>query len=109
MWKRLNLSRFLLAVLLTIGSFGSGIAGFMIIEGFNLPDAFYMTMITVSTVGFGELHPLSSGGRLFVSLYIFFNLLVIAYLLSVLTTYIFDGELRNMFNMLPYRPGNPQL
>jgi len=100
MWKRLNLSRFLLAVLLTIGSLGTGIAGFMIIEGFNLPDAFYMTMITVSTVGFGELHPMSPNGRLFVSIYIFFNLLVIAYLLSVLTTYIFDGELRNVFYML---------
>ncbi|HEX8426010.1 potassium channel protein [Hymenobacter sp.] len=100
MWKRLNLSRFLLAVLLTIGSFGTGIAGFMVIEDFSLADAFYMTMITISTVGFGELHPLSPGGRLFVSFYIFFNLLVVAYLLSVLTTYIFDGELRNMFNML---------
>ncbi|MBC8084764.1 MAG: NAD-binding protein [Hymenobacter sp.] len=86
--------------MLTISSLGSGIGGFMLIERFSLRDAFYMTMITVSTVGYGELHPLSADGRLFVSFYIFFNLLVIAYLLSVLTTYIFDGELRNMFNML---------
>ncbi|WP_394334649.1 potassium channel family protein [Hymenobacter roseosalivarius] len=70
------------------------------IENFSLIDAFYMTMITVSTVGFGELHPLSPAGRLFVSLYIFFNLLVVAYLLSVLTSYIFSGELRAMFTMI---------
>jgi voltage-gated potassium channel len=43
---------------------------------------------------------MSPEGRLFVSVYIFFNLLVVAYLVSVLTTYIFDGELRNLFQML---------
>ncbi|WP_262922897.1 potassium channel family protein [Hymenobacter cellulosilyticus] len=99
MWKRANLSRFLVAVLLTVGGFATGIFGFMTIEGYNFLDALYMTMITISTVGFGELHPLSAPGRLFVSVYIFFNLLVIAYLVSVLTTYIFDGELRTIFKM----------
>ncbi|SNR31420.1 potassium channel family protein [Hymenobacter mucosus] len=99
-WLRFNLSRFVGALALTTVSFAVGIVGFMWIEKFTLVDAFYMTMITVSTVGFGELHPMSPAGRLFVSLYIFFNLLMLAYLLSVLTTYIFDGGLRNMFAML---------
>ncbi|PJJ60212.1 potassium channel family protein [Hymenobacter chitinivorans] len=99
MWKRANLSRFVVAVLLTVLGFATGIIGFMTIEGYNFLDAVYMTMITISTVGFGELHPLSAAGRLFVSVYIFFNLLVIAYLVSVLTTYIFDGELRTIFKM----------
>ncbi|MCB2376822.1 NAD-binding protein [Hymenobacter sp. BT635] len=99
MWKRANLSRFVGAVLLTVGGFATGIIGFMTIEGYNFLDALYMTMITISTVGFGELHPLSAAGRLFVSVYIFSNLLVIAYLVSVLTTYIFDGELRSIFKM----------
>ncbi|WP_242510019.1 potassium channel family protein [Hymenobacter persicinus] len=99
LWKRANLSRFVLALLLAVFSFGAGIIGFMVIEGYGLLDAVYMTMITVSTVGFGELHPMSPTGRLFVSVYIFFNLLVIAYLVSVLTTYIFDGELRTIFKM----------
>ena len=84
MWKRLNLNRLLFALLLTVISLGTGIIGFIVIEGYSLLDALYMTMITVSTVGFGEVHPLSSAGRLFVSIYIFFNLLVVAYLLSVL-------------------------
>ncbi|MEJ7659317.1 MAG: potassium channel family protein [Hymenobacter sp.] len=43
-------------------SLGSGMAGFMGIERYSAPDAFYMTVITVSTVGFGELHPLSEAG-----------------------------------------------
>ncbi|RSK43890.1 potassium channel protein [Hymenobacter rigui] len=86
--------------MLTAISFAVGVVGFMWLEKFTFVDAFYMTMITVSTVGFGELHPLSPAGRLFVSFYIFFNLLMLAYLLSVLTTYIFDGGLRSMFAML---------
>ncbi|WP_310396340.1 NAD-binding protein [Hymenobacter sp.] len=99
MLKRVNFSRLLLAFLLIIVSLGSGMSGFMLIEGYNAPDAFYMTVITVSTVGFGELHPLSPVGRLFVAFYILFNLVVVAYLVSALSTFIFDGELRKIFKM----------
>lgn len=100
MWKRLNLKRFLLAVVLTLSSLVGGILGFIIIEGYTFEEALYMTMITVSTVGYGEVQPLSSAGRLFVSIYLLYNLLVVAYLLSVMTKYIFDGELRSIFHML---------
>ena len=44
-----------------------GIAGYMLIERWNLLDAFYMTIITIATVGYGEIHPLSSWGRIFTS------------------------------------------
>ncbi|GAB3292488.1 potassium channel protein [Hymenobacter tenuis] len=100
MWYRFNLTRFVGAVILSVLSVMVGTVGFMWIEKFTLVEAFYMTMITVSTVGFGEVHPLSSSGQLFVSVYIFLNLIMFAYLLSVLTTYIFDGGLRKMFTML---------
>ncbi|NVO84394.1 potassium channel protein [Hymenobacter sp. P5252] len=86
--------------MLTVSALAIGIVGFMWIENFSFLDALYMTMITVSTVGYQEVHPLSAAGRLFVSVYIFFNLLILAYLLSVLSTYIFDGGLRTMFTML---------
>ena len=43
----------------------SGTLGFMWLESWNLADAFYMTIITVSTVGYGEVQPLSPAGRLF--------------------------------------------
>lgn len=99
-WRRFELSRFVLALALTAFSLVIGVGGFMWLEGYTLPEAFYMTVITVSTVGFGEIKPFSEVGRLFVSFYILFNLLMLAYLLSVLTTYIFDGGLRNMFAML---------
>ena len=99
MLQRVNFNRLLLAILLIIASLGSGMAGFMLIEDYNAPDAFYMTVITVSTVGFGELHKLSPLGRMFVAFYILFNLVVVAYLVSALSTFIFDGELRKLFKM----------
>jgi voltage-gated potassium channel len=100
MLSQLNLSRLWLALGLLVFSFAVGVAGFMGIESYSFVDAFYMTVITASTVGFGEVHPLSDVGRIFVSFYILFNLLVVAYLVSVLTTYIFDGELRHLFRMI---------
>jgi voltage-gated potassium channel len=70
-----------------------GTSGYMYLENFNLIDAFYMTVITVSTVGFGEVHPLSSTGRLFTSGLIFFSLGSLAWVGSNLARFIFDGEL----------------
>ena len=100
MLKHLNLTRLILAVVLTGLSLLIGMAGFMGIEHFAAIDAFYMTVTTVSTVGFGELHPFSPAGRVFVSFYILYNLVVVAYLVSVLSSFIFDGELRKLFKMI---------
>ena len=44
-----------------------GTAGFRIVEGWPLFDAFYMALMTLTTVGYGEIHPLSFRGRLFAS------------------------------------------
>jgi voltage-gated potassium channel len=44
-----------------------GIAGYMLIERWDLLDSFYMVIITISTVGYQEVHPLSSAGRIFTS------------------------------------------
>ncbi len=56
-----------------------GTSGYMIIEGWPLLDAFYMTVITLSTVGFGEIQPLSNWGRLFTSLLVIASVLLIVY------------------------------
>jgi voltage-gated potassium channel len=49
---------------------GIGISGYILIEGWSFLDALYMTVTTVATVGFGEVHPLSNPGRIFTILLI---------------------------------------
>jgi voltage-gated potassium channel len=44
-----------------------GTLGFRLVEGWPLFEAFYMTLITLTTVGYGEVHPLSFHGRVFTS------------------------------------------
>lgn len=93
-----KLNRLLYASLLFLTSIGIGIAGFIYIEDYNLVDAFYMTVITIATVGFTEVHPLSDTGRIFTSFFIIFNLGVFALFASVVTSYLFEGELNEIFN-----------
>lgn len=74
-----------------------GIVGFMIIEGYDFLDAFYMTIITVATVGFQEVHPLSPAGRLFTAFLIIISFGTFAYAVSSITKYISDGEFKDYF------------
>jgi voltage-gated potassium channel len=69
-----------------------GTAGFMILEGYDLVEAFYMVIITISTVGFTEVEPLHPQGRIFTSLLILFNIGIFAYLLAVISYYLVEGE-----------------
>jgi len=61
------LSRFRLAVVLLGVIILYGVAGYMVIDGWNLLDSFYMVIITISTVGYTEIHPQSAAGRIFTS------------------------------------------
>lgn len=87
-------SRLYLAIFFLCLIFFVGILGFYWIEGYPLIDAFYMTVITVSTVGLSMGEPLSEEGRLFTSFLIIFSISIYAYAISVLTSYFIDGELK---------------
>lgn len=78
-------------------SIGTGTITFTVLEDYSLLDAFYMTMLMVSTVGFREVSPLSDNGKLFASIYMMFNLGIYAYIVSVISRYIFEGEFRKIF------------
>jgi voltage-gated potassium channel len=69
----------------------------MVIEDYVLVDAFYMTIITVSTVGFKEVQPLSVEGRVFTAFLIIFSFGIFAYTVSYITRYIVNGDLHNYF------------
>jgi len=81
------------AIALLLGEVTVGILGFVLLEGYSLLNAFYMTMITISTVGFTEVQPLSANGRLFTALLILANFGIFAYALAVFSYYIIQGEI----------------
>jgi len=76
--------------------FTAGTTGFMAVEGWPFLDALYMTTITLSTVGFQEVHPLSTGGRLLAMALILGGTGSLLYGLSVVTAFIVEGELRGL-------------
>lgn len=92
-----DFKKLIISVLLFIVSLCTGTVGFVTIEGFSWIESFYMAVITFSTVGFNEVYPLSEEGRLFTSIYIIFNLMVFAYVVSVFSTYLFEGELNRLY------------
>lgn len=65
--------RLALAAALFGATFFTGIAGYLIIERWNLLDAVYMTVTTVTTVGFREVRPLSTAGRIFTIFLVLFR------------------------------------
>jgi voltage-gated potassium channel len=73
---------------------GIGVAGFMVIEDYNFTEAFYMTMITVSTVGFEEVRQLSQQGMIFTSFLIIISFGLFAYFITSTTKFMLDGEFR---------------
>lgn len=83
-----------LSLVLILGSIGLGMLGFVLIEDYDAAQAFYMTIITVSTVGFGEIEPLSPAGRVFTSFLIIFNIGIFAYAISSASSFVLEGELR---------------
>ena len=74
-----------------------GTLGFIWIEHYTPFDAFYMTLITVTTVGYAELHPLSFHGRIFNSFLIFFGVTMMLLAVGGMTQVIIELELTQYF------------
>jgi voltage-gated potassium channel len=86
-----------LAVVLLLAALAGGTVGYMVIEGWNAWDAFYMTVTTVATVGFREVHPLSFGGQVFTIVLIFGGVGTAFYTATLLATIIVEGRLHQRF------------
>lgn len=82
----------LLALMLCIGT-----TGFVLLEGYPVFDAFYMTLVTITTVGYEEIHPLSHAGRIFNSFVIFFGVAVIFIASGAMTQTIVELELGDRY------------
>lgn len=82
--------------LVFISTLFAGAFGYSAIEGWPFIDALYMSMITVSTVGFSEVHPLSEAGRLFTTLLIMLGVACFTFSFAVITNYVIAGELQGL-------------
>ena len=86
--------RFSIAALVTVIAFGT--LGYAMIEDWQAFDALYMTIITLATVGFREVHELSPEGKIFTIVLIISGTGIIAYTLSSLIQFTLEGQLRKI-------------
>jgi voltage-gated potassium channel len=68
------------AIVLLLLLIGLGTIGFMIIEGWNVTDSLYMVIITITTTGFEEVHPLSGGGEIFTLFLVLASFITVFYI-----------------------------
>ncbi len=73
----------LLCILLMVG-----VVGFKIISGYSWIDALYMTVITITTVGFAEVNPLDDASKIFTVFLILTSIVIVGYALTIITEYI---------------------
>ena len=74
-----------------------GVAGYCLLENFTFLDSFFMTIITVATVGYREVNELDDSGKIFTSFLIIFSIGTFTYAISVITRYIIEGEFQTYF------------
>src|SRR5687768_9838758 len=86
-----------LALVLLLATLAGGTVGYMIVEGWGLWDAFYMTVITVATVGYREVHTLSFAGEVFTVVLIFGGVGTAFYTATQLAAVIVEGGLHRRF------------
>lgn len=79
-------------VLMVLG----GAVGYMVIEGWSFTDALYMTVITLSTVGYGEVQRLSSTGRMFTMVLIILGVGFAFYLAGSIIRFMVEGRIREI-------------
>jgi hypothetical protein len=89
--------RFVLPSAALVGVLALGTAGYVLIEGMSAVDAFYLTAVTVSTVGYGDVVPVTRAGTLFTVALIMTGVGTVLYLRTQLGELVIEGQLREVF------------
>jgi voltage-gated potassium channel len=84
----------LISVLLSIALIGFGCIGYMTIEDWGFADALYMTIITIATVGYGEVHKISIPGRMFTLVLIILGVGYFLYVVGNIIQFLVEGRIR---------------
>lgn len=85
--SRLYKAIFFSLLILTIG-----VVGYIFLFGYSFVDALYMTIITISTIGFGEVHPFGTGEKIFTIGLILSSLFIFGYAVSSFSEYLISGQ-----------------
>jgi len=80
------------AIFLLVSVLFIGVCGYKIISGYSWIDALYMTVITMATVGFGEVVPLDEKSKVFTVFLILASVIIVGYAISVITEYILSNN-----------------
>jgi voltage-gated potassium channel len=86
----------LISVALSLVLIGGGSAGYMLIEDWSFMDAFYMTIITLATVGYSEVHAVSFEGRIFTVLLILLGVGLFLYVAGNIIQFLVEGSIRTV-------------
>ena len=89
------IQRLFISIILFISLILVGTLGYIIIEGAHWFDALFMTVISATTVGYGEIVPLSAGGRIFTMLLLFTSVGLLTYSITSITSLFLDGDFKN--------------
>lgn len=95
---RLLRSKIYLAVFLMALVLLSGILGYRFISSYTWIEALYMTIITVTTVGFSEVRPLDTNSKLFTVVLIISSVFILTFAISVVTEYIVSRNSLQLLN-----------
>jgi len=88
-----SIKRFVTAALLILIVLLAGTFGYMALEDWSFLDSFYMTVITIATVGYREIGPLSMQGRVFTVFLIFGGIGVGGYALGTIAAFLIEGQM----------------
>jgi voltage-gated potassium channel len=80
-------------LVLVVSIFAIGVVGYMWLSKYSFVDALYMTVITVTTVGFGEVKPFTSEEKIFTIVLILTSIIVFGYAVSAFSEYLVSGKL----------------
>ena len=90
----------IIVVLFSVLLVALGTVGYMLIENWSMLDSLYMTVITLSTIGYGEVHAVSQTGRIFTLVLIFLGVGFFLYVIGNVVQFLVEGRIRLILGRL---------